>query len=86
MILFKCPFCNWEGKTKVICERTKDNSIDEPKGWFIDKYVKCPECGKIESVNPYLVPDVITDLTTEEWNMKNHTLCSLYLDIMRGRR
>ena len=85
MILFKCPFCNWEGNAKVICERTTDNSMDEPKGWFIDKYVRCPKCGNIESVNPCLVPDVILDLTTKEWNEKNHILCPLHLDIMRGR-
>jgi len=85
MILFKCPSCNWEGKAKVICERSKVNLIDVPKGWFIDKYVKCPECGKVESVNPCLVPDVILDLTTKEWNKKNHTFYSLYLDVMLGR-
>ena len=62
---YRRPCCNWEGEAKIICERTKDNSIDEPKGWFIDKYVVCPKCRKTEPVNPSLVPDVIIDLTTE---------------------
>ena len=70
MILFKCPSCNWEGKAKVICERTRVNLIDKSKGWFTDKYVKCPKCGKTESVNPYLMSDVILDMTTEKWNEK----------------
>jgi len=86
MILFKCPSCNWEGKAKVICERTKANLIDAPKGWFIDKYVKCSKCGKVELVNPCLVPDVILDLTTKEWNKKTHMLSPLHLDIMNKKR
>jgi len=85
MMKYRCPCCNWEGEAKIICERTKDNSINEPKGWFIDKHVVCSKCGKTDPVNPSLVPDVIIDLTTEEWNAKNHFLCSLNLDVMNRR-
>jgi len=85
MIKFCCSHCSWEGEVKVVCERTLDNSIGEPKGWFIEKYVICPKCGKVELVNPCLVPDIIMDLTSEEWNAKDHSLSLLYLDTMCKR-
>jgi len=78
---FGCFYCGWKGKAKVVCERAIDNSINGRRGWFIAQYVECPSCGNIEEVSPYLVPDIIIELTRKEWDRRMYPLPFFCIEI-----